>query len=52
MEGSLQAYIDRLPTEKIENFLTRYDSGELNEDFSFIVPYLQYILERRKRNTR
>ena len=48
MNDSLRDYIDRLSTEKIETFIKQCSTGELGEDFSYIIPYLQYVLERRK----
>ena len=48
MEHSVQTYIDRLTTEQLERFIEQYYTGELTEDFSNMVPYLHYVLERRK----
>lgn len=51
MEFSAKAYIDRLSTEKIERFLEQYYANELDEDYTFIIPYFEYVLERRKANS-
>lgn len=48
MDHSLQAYIERLPTERLEEFLQQYYRGEFTEDFAYIVPYIEYVVERRK----
>lgn len=50
MEHSLQAYIERLSTEQLENFLNQYYDGKLAEDFTYVVPYIEYIIDRRKAN--
>ena len=51
MNGALRAYIDRLSTEKIEKFIKQNNAGELDEDISYIIPYLQYVLAHRKKTT-
>lgn len=48
MDYSLQAYIDRLPTERLEAFLEQYYAGQLQEDFTSMIPYLEYVLAKRK----
>ena len=48
MEHSLQAYIERLSTEQLEKFLNQYYDGKFTEDFTYVVPYIEYILDRRK----
>ena len=48
MYNSLQAYIDKLPTERLEAFLEQYYAGQLQEDFSSMIPYLEYVLGKRK----
>ena len=48
MEHSLQAYIERLSTEQLEKFLNQYYAGKFSEDFTYVVPYIEYILGRRK----
>ena len=51
MDLSVRAYIDRLPTEKIEKFIEQYYADELSEDYTYIIPYLQYVLDQRKNAT-
>lgn len=48
MEHSIQAYLARLSTERLEAFVQQYYAGELNEDYSCMIPYIQYVLDRRK----
>ena len=50
MEHTVKAYLERLPTERLEQFLQQYARGELKEDFSYIIPYLQAELDCRKAN--
>ena len=37
-----------LPTERLEAFLEQYYTGQLQEDFSAMIPYLEYVLGKRK----
>ncbi len=48
MDLSVKAYIDRLPTEKIKRFLEQYYADELEEYYTYIIPYLEYVLEQRR----
>ena len=50
MDHSLQAYIERLPTERLKEFLKQYYDGEFTEDFTYIIPYIEYVVDRRKAN--
>ena len=48
MEYSMEAYLRRLPTEKLEKFLGDYLNGELTEDFSNVIGEVVRELARRK----
>lgn len=48
MDHSLQAYIGRLSTEKLEHFVAQYHAGEPEEDYSYIIPYIKCVPDRRK----
>ena len=48
MEHTVTAYISRLSTEKLETFLQQYATGELKEDYTYIIPYLQAELASRQ----
>jgi len=48
MEYTAEAYLRRLPTEKLETFLQDYMDGKLNEDFSNIIGQVTQELARRK----
>ena len=48
MEYSVEAYLRRLPTEKIETFLQDYLNGVLKEDFSGMIGAVEQELSRRK----
>lgn len=50
MDHSLQTYLKKLSTEQLENFLKQYYAGEFSENFSDTVPYVAYILDKRKTN--
>lgn len=50
MDHSLQSYIERVSTERLEAFLRQYYDGELTEDFTHIIPYIEYVVDRRKSN--
>ena len=48
MDLSLTAYINRQSTERLQKFLEDYYEGRLDADYSYIIPYIEYIVERRK----
>ena len=48
MKYSVQAYLKRLPTEKLEKFLEDYKSQQLTEDFSGVIDDAAQELARRK----
>lgn len=50
MSHSLQSYIAKLSTEQLEHFIAQYYAGELTEDYSSVIPYLQHVLNQRKEN--
>ena len=50
MDYSLQSYIARLSTDQLEHFIAQCRAGELTEDYSAVIPYLQYVLDQRKEN--
>lgn len=51
MDYSVHAYLQRLPTEKLEKFLQDYLTGELTEDFSNVIGEVVQELARRKEET-
>lgn len=48
MECSVEAYLRRLPTEKLEQFLQDYMNGKLKEDYSNGIGEVVRELARRK----
>ena len=48
MEHSVLAYINGLSTPRLEQFLNQFYTGAFDEDFSLYVPYIEYVLDRRK----
>ena len=48
MEHTLRAYLQRLPVEKLQEFLRQYEAGELKEDFTYIMPYVRLELFHRQ----
>ena len=55
MEHSVQAYLKRLPTEKLEKFLQDYISNQQTENFSGVIDDVVQELARRenaRRSTR
>ena len=50
MDHSVFAYIHRLSTQRLEEFLEQFYQGAYKEDFSPYVPYVEYVLERRKKD--
>ena len=51
MDHSIQAYIEGLSTEQLEAIMKQYYEEEFEEDFSYAVPYMEYVLARRKAET-
>lgn len=51
MEYSVEAYLQRLSTEKLEAFLQNYLEGQLEEDFSNVIGEVAQELSRRKEKT-
>ena len=51
METSLAAYIERQSLERLEQFLEDYYENRLDSDYSYIIPYMEYIVERKKKET-
>ena len=47
MEHTVWGYLKRASTEKLKGFLRQHAAGELTEDFSYIIPYVQAELHRR-----
>ena len=52
MEYSVQAYLRRVPTEKLEKFVQDYQNALLNEDFSGVIDDVVRELARRKGESR
>ena len=50
MEYSVQAYLRRVSTEKLEKFLQDYRSNLLKEDFSGMIESVIQELERRRKD--
>lgn len=50
MEYSVEAYIRRLSTEKLEKFLQDYMDGNHKEDFTDVIGEVVHELARRKEN--
>ena len=50
MEHTVLAYINMLSTQRLEQFLDQFYNGTSDEDFSLYVPYIEYVLERRKKD--
>ena len=48
MEYSVEAYLRRLPTEKLEEFLQDYMEGKQEEDFTNVIGEVVHELARRK----
>ena len=46
MEHSLQTYLERQPTEVLENFL----QSDLSDECSYAIPTIQEILKKRRNN--
>ena len=51
MEHSVAAYLRRLPTEKLEEFLQEYVDRKQEEDFSNVIGEVVQELARRKEET-
>lgn len=48
MEHSVEAYLKRLPTEKLEEFLQEYMGRKQEEDFTNVIGDVVHELARRK----
>ena len=48
MDRYLQAYIESLSTKQLEDFLEQYYNEEFSEDFTYAIPYIEYVLAHRK----
>lgn len=48
MDHSVQAYLKRLSSEKLEKFLQDYQRNQHSEDFSKIIDAVVQELDRRK----
>ena len=48
MELTVEAYLRRTSTQKLEKFLQDYKNGVFKEDFSGMIGYVVEELERRK----
>ena len=48
MEHTVKGYLSQLSTARLREFLRQYAAGEMNEDFSYIIPYAQAELYRRE----
>lgn len=47
MQHSLQAYLERQPTEKLETLVQNYFSGNASEDYRYAIPMMIEILDLR-----
>lgn len=50
MDYSIQAYIERQATERLEKFLEDYYEGRLDADYTYAIPYIEYVLGKRKQD--
>ena len=50
MGHTVLEYINNLSTQRLEHFLEQFYADAFEEDFSNYVPYIEYVLERRKRD--
>ena len=48
MEHSVEAYLQRVPTEKLVRFLNDYQQGIITEPYDDTLPYIIAALEKRK----
>ena len=48
MEYSLTAYIERQPLERLEEFLKDYYENRLTSDYTYVIPYIEYVVGRKK----
>lgn len=48
MDYSVQAYITRLSTEKLEEFLCQCERNGETEAYGYIIPDIRKLLEKRK----
>ena len=49
MEHTVEAYLRRLPTEKLEGFLQNYMDRKQEEDFTNVIGEVIHELTRRKK---
>ena len=52
MEHTMEAYLKRLPTEKLETFLQSYMDKKQKEDFTNVIGAVVQELARRKEEKR
>ena len=50
MGYTILEYINSLSTQRLEQFLDQFYADAFEEDFSAYIPYIEYVLERRKRD--
>ncbi len=50
MGHTVLEYINNLSTQRLEQFLEQIYANAFEEDFFDYVPYIKYVLERRKRD--
>ena len=48
MEHTIEAYLDRQPTEKLVQFLQDYGQGKIAESYDETLPYMIAVLKKRK----
>ena len=47
MDHTVKGYLSRLSTERLREFLRKYDAGAFKEDFSYIIPSVRLELQLR-----
>ena len=48
MDHSLYAYLERLPSSKLETLLQELRSGTNGENYTYVIPIIEEILKKRK----
>ena len=48
MEHTVESYLERLPTEKLAQFIEDYRRGKITENYDKMLPYMEAALEKRK----
>ena len=48
MDHSLQAYLERQPTLKLETLLQELYTGTYGANYAYMIPIIEEILEKRK----